>query len=535
MIDARASRAAAALIAFFFLCRATGAEAGCSSPLGNAGDVQYSSTQNILAYCNGTSWIAMGSSSTTSYGTLTTNDFCIATNGTTIACNVGSTGTGNVVLSASPTLTGTIAGASETLSGQLAVGTSTLNGAVNVNGTVNATSFAGSGASLTGIGTANLGGIAGTPSSTTYLRGDGTWATASGGVSGGTANYLAYWTGATTLGTANVSYSGGKVGIGTAAPNALLHVYGGSNVDPSLTYGAAATAIINGGAQDIAFGGALTIAPWSAWIQVRAPGGIADPLAINPLGGNVGIGTNAPAAKLGVSNTTTPATQTSYGIATGVNGIVDLGLGSDASYAYLQSWNAKPLYINNQGNNIYFGGNLGIGAASAPNQIYMTGSQGLLSLGAKGWTDPGSTGAAIITDNSSYKALMIVGNNVAGNSGYGREVKVWDFLNVQGWIKSASGGYIFPDGTTQTTAASGSSPVPGTWCGLAQGSTGCVGVGTDCTTTSTYTNVFSCNGSSLATSCPSGYTKINLLMTYVDCYGTGAYYSSTCWRTCAKN
>lgn len=494
MIDARASRAAAALIAFFFLCRATGAEAGCSSPLGNAGDVQYSSTQNILAYCNGTSWIAMGSSSTTSYGTLTTNDFCIATNGTTIACNVGSTGTGNVVLSASPTLTGTIAGASETLSGQLAVGTSTLNGAVNVNGTVNATSFAGSGASLTGIGTANLGGIAGTPSSTTYLRGDGQWATPAGGgssltvasttITGGTTTRILY---------DNAGVLGEYVITGTG--NVVM------SASPTLT-------------------GTITAANAT-------------------FSGNVGIGTAIPQQVLHVNGTITTS-QYSSGSLTGAvelwadNAIIwksgnangGLRFGS-ASDLLAGSWSEKIRILDN--------GYVGINTASPSNQLYISGSQGILNMGAGGWIDPGATGASIITDNSTYKALMIVGNNISGNSGKGREVKVWDYLNVQGPVHSASGGFIFPDGTTQTTAASGSSPVPGSWCGLAQGSTGCIGVGTDCTTVATYTNVFSCNGSSLATSCPSGYTKINLLMSYVDCYGTGAYYSSTCWRTCAKN
>ena len=60
--------------------------AACSSPAGNAGDIFYG-TNNVMAYCNGTSWIAMGSSSgTASFGTLTTGDFCTATSGTQISC-----------------------------------------------------------------------------------------------------------------------------------------------------------------------------------------------------------------------------------------------------------------------------------------------------------------------------------------------------------------------------------------------------------------------------------------------------------------
>jgi hypothetical protein len=63
-----------------------------------------------------------------------------------------------------------------------------------------------------------------------------------------------------------------------------------------------------------------------------------------------------------------------------------------------------------------------------------------MNLGGNGWTDPGTTGASILVDNSSYKALMIVGNNISGNSNKGREIKVWDYLNVQGPINSVSGG-----------------------------------------------------------------------------------------------
>ena len=164
---------------------ASHAFAACSSPSGNAGDVGYSSIQNIMAYCNGTSWIAMGNNSAVSFGTLTSPDFCTATSGTAISCSTAPTGTGNVVLSSSPTLTGTIGGASSTWTGQVAIGTTTLSGALNISGTATATTFSGafsgSGSGLTGIGTASLGGITGTPSATTFLAGNGTWATASGG------------------------------------------------------------------------------------------------------------------------------------------------------------------------------------------------------------------------------------------------------------------------------------------------------------------------------------------------------------------
>ena len=202
--------------------------AACSTPAGNAGDIVYSATSNTMAYCNGTFWIAMGSNSDVSYGTLTTNDICTATSSTAISCATTTTGTGNVVMSSSPTLTGTVAGANATWSGQVAIGTATQNGALNVNGTVTATGFAGSGASLTGIGIAGLGGIIGTPSSSTYLRGDGTWATASSGTTTGTgaANYMAMWAGTSSLSSSAIYQNGSNIGIGTTTASTALQVNG---------------------------------------------------------------------------------------------------------------------------------------------------------------------------------------------------------------------------------------------------------------------------------------------------------------------
>ncbi|AZZ37397.1 hypothetical protein CIK05_11535 [Bdellovibrio sp. qaytius] len=101
----------------------------------------------------------------------------------------------------------------------------------------------------------------------------------------------------------NIS-NNGNVGIGITTPSSLLHVSGGANVDPSLTYGSSATVIINGGLQDIAFGGAATSSPWSAWMQVRSSASTAGGLAINPLGGNVGIGVSAPTARLHIASGT---------------------------------------------------------------------------------------------------------------------------------------------------------------------------------------------------------------------------------------
>ena len=63
---------------------------------------------------------------------LTNTDFCTAASGTAIACNTTSTGTGAVVLAASPTLTGTVTGASSTWSGSVGIGVTSPQAKLNI-------------------------------------------------------------------------------------------------------------------------------------------------------------------------------------------------------------------------------------------------------------------------------------------------------------------------------------------------------------------------------------------------------------------
>src|SRR5208337_1395230 len=108
------------------LC-AVSAFAACTTPTGNEGDVTYSGTAHIMAYCNGTNWVAMGSSTNATFGTLTTNDFCTAASSSSIQCTTAATGSGNVVLATSPTIT------TPTFSGTVTNGTfsgGTWNGSV---------------------------------------------------------------------------------------------------------------------------------------------------------------------------------------------------------------------------------------------------------------------------------------------------------------------------------------------------------------------------------------------------------------------
>jgi Protein of unknown function (DUF1566) len=97
-----------------------------------------------------------------------------------------------------------------------------------------------------------------------------------------------------------------NVGIGTATPAAKLNIIGAGS-SPAIP-GATSTGIFRIGIspnEGIDFG-KLPSSPFSAWMQAGYNASSTDPISLQPLGGNVGIGIISPAssAKLDVSSTT---------------------------------------------------------------------------------------------------------------------------------------------------------------------------------------------------------------------------------------
>ena len=99
------------------------------------------------------------------------------------------------------------------------------------------TTFSGSGASLTSIGTTNMTAVTGTPNATTYLRGDNTWSAVTLGTASitGVVTVPQGGTGDVTLAAHGLLVGNGTNAVavtGTGASGALLLGQGGS-ADPS--------------------------------------------------------------------------------------------------------------------------------------------------------------------------------------------------------------------------------------------------------------------------------------------------------------
>lgn len=238
-----------------------------------------------------------------------------------------------------------------------------------------------------------------------------------------------------------------------------------------------------------------------AWIQSFN----SKPLTLNPVGNNVGIGTTNPTTALavvgnvsstglclsGVCNTTWPTSGVSS-----IFGRTGAVTAASGDYTVAQVTGAAPLASPTfTGSVTIVNGSLGVGMSSVPNgQMSIAGSN-TTGVGPALWlyntTGASNVGAAAeiafstdgSTDNTPNASIMVVQNGISGGSADtvfdnwngGTNVETMRIrsngnvgigttapaqkLSVAGTIQSTSGGIMFPDGTTQTTAASGSTVV----------------------------------------------------------------------------
>jgi hypothetical protein len=126
--------------------------------------------------------------------------------------------------------------------------------------------------------------------------------------------------------------SGGDVGIGTTSPASRLNILGTSTA-PSATTLSAATLNVQGSSTLRLLIGTDPSSPFGAWLQTTDGAGAGYPINLNPLGGNVGIGTSSPTVKLAVVDTAGSSLIRAIGNASGTTVTGQLGASSSALVA----------------------------------------------------------------------------------------------------------------------------------------------------------------------------------------------------------
>ena len=151
----------------------------------------------------------------------------------------------------------------------------------------------------------------------------------------------------------------GNVGIGITSPNALLHVSAPSTTAPSLTWNSVAGQILRNEGSELAIG-LSNASPFPFYLQARTNANTGRDLSINPLGGNVGIGTTSPVYRLDVE------------------GDVEFGAAT-SNLEFIQNGTTFEIRHHDPGvawNNISlnpYGGNVGIGTAAPQEKLHING------------------------------------------------------------------------------------------------------------------------------------------------------------------
>ncbi|HEY0538738.1 MAG TPA: LamG domain-containing protein [Actinoallomurus sp.] len=180
-------------------------------------------------------------------------------------------------------------------------------------------------------------------------------------------------------------FTAANAGIGTATPQARLHIVGAGDDDGALLPGGYTAALALGPAQrpSLLMGVRAQDAgvPQHGWVQSAA-----GPLVLNPTGNDVGIGTASPQGRLHILGTESDANGGT--LLLGPADRSNLRLGNHRDYSWIQSHTSKPLAINPIGNNV------GIGTTTAAARLTVGSSSDHLQLRR----DTGGTGGVLFLE-----------------------------------------------------------------------------------------------------------------------------------------
>jgi hypothetical protein len=212
--------------------------------------------------------------------------------------------------------------------------------------------------------------------------------------------------------------SGGDVGIGTTSPDTKLTIENASAGPASSTYATTASnANLHLSAVGVPFYNHLFMGIGSAtyaWIQAQHGNDTAQDLALNPIGGNVGIGTDSPDTftKLSVSTPQSGGASGTGITLSGWNGtsqskvqLMSYGI-DDGTFAIRSgSSNTERMRINSAGN-------VGIGTDNPSAKLDINGSKNSTNLIVQSPLD--TVGGGSLAD---YSELLFDNNQLPGNSG----------------------------------------------------------------------------------------------------------------------
>ena len=274
-----------------------------------------------------------------------------------------------------------------------------------------------------------------------------------------------------TVGDSVITESGGNIGIGTSSPVFPLEVSSDAN---SFSDTGAALTISNAStpAQRLMFGFDGTLG--AGYIQATQSGVNVKPIIFNPAGGAVGLGTTSPqailhvaqdsiytsdlAAALLVSNRSAPAKRILFGY--------DAGLDAGYIQATQSGVNVKPLVLNPSG------GRIGIGTTAPTQVLDVVGTVKATSFSGDGsllTNLPAVGGSGTVNMMPKFSGTTTLANSQifdnGSNVGIGTTSPTDKLQIASGNVKVTGtvglNGYIFPDGTKQTTASSSNANIRG--------------------------------------------------------------------------